>query len=161
MSALKQVRLYTDGACLGNPGPGGYGLILQYGNHRRELSGGFRRTTNNRMEIMAVIKGLEALKEKCAVRLFSDSEYVVNSITKGWASRWKARNWRRKQQIVPNWDLWHLLLKLADLQDLRAEWVKGHVGHPENERCDEIARLAASTHLLPLDAGFENPPSPR
>ena len=109
---------------------------------------------------MAVIKGLEALKENCAVRLFSDSEYVVNSITKGWARRWKARNWRRKQQVVPNLDLWHRLLKLADLQDLRAEWVKGHVGHPENERCDEIARLAASTHFLPPDAGFENPAAP-
>ena len=161
MSALTQVRLYTDGACRGNPRPGGYGLILQYGNHRRELSGGFRQTTNNRMEIMAVIKGLEALKENCAVRLFCDSKYVVNSITKGWARRWKAGNWRRKQQIVPNWDLWHWLLKLVDLQDLRAEWVKGHVGHPKNERCDEIARLAASTHLLLPDAGFENPPSPR
>src|SRR5262245_21014922 len=113
-ASLKRVVLFTDGACLGNPGPGGYGVILQYGEHRRELSGGFRRTTNNRMELTAVIKGLEALRERCAVTLFSDSEYVINILSRGWARGWRAKGWRRSGKTVPNWDLWRDLLNLSE-----------------------------------------------
>jgi ribonuclease HI len=158
VASLKNVELFTDGACSGNPGPGGYGAILQYGNHRRELSGGFRRTTNNRMELTAVIKGLEALRQPCAVTLLSDSEYVVNAIRRGWARSWKAARWRRKGSVVvPNWDLWSCLLDLCAHHDVRFEWVEGHAGHPENERCDELARLAASRQDLPADVRYESP----
>lgn len=156
MNSPKHVRLYTDGACSGNPGPGGYGVILQYGEHRRELSGGFRRTTNNRMELLAAIKGLEALKQDCIVTLVSDSQYVVNALSKGWARGWKARNWRRKDsEMVPNRDLWARLLDLCDSHDVRVEWVRGHNGHEENERCDELARMAIAAGNLPSDPGFE------
>ena len=153
---LKQVVLFSDGACLGNPGPGGYGVILAYGEHRRELSGGFRKTTNNRMELTAAIKGLEALKERCAVRLVSDSEYVVNAISKRWAFGWRSRGWRRTAgKIVPNADLWDQILKLVEFHDVSLEWVEGHAGHPENERCDRLARAAASGTDLPPDIGYE------
>jgi ribonuclease HI len=157
-TALKQIVIYTDGACSGNPGPGGYGAILEYGQHRRELSGGFRRTTNNRMELTGVIKALEALTEPCAVTLFSDSEYVVNSITKGWARGWRAKGWRRSGKIVPNWDLWNELLELCNRHQVQMRWVEGHAGHAENERCDELAVAAASGANLPADVGYEQPP---
>ena len=156
----KQVTIYTDGACQGNPGPGGYCAILEYNAHRRELSGGFRRTTNNRMEMMAVIKALEALKEPCQVTVVSDSEYVVNGITKGWAKGWRAKGWRRTGKTVPNWELWQLLLELCDYHHVRFEWVRGHDGHAENERCDELAVAAAAAADLPIDPGYEQPPSP-
>ena len=156
----KRVVVFTDGACTGNPGPGGYAVILQFGEHRRELSGGFRRTTNNRMELIAAIKALEALKEPCAVTLFSDSAYVVNSIAKGWARGWRAKGWRRAGKTVPNWDLWHQLLELCARHQLDAQWVEGHAGHAENERCDELAVLAAGGQGLPVDAGYEQPPVP-
>jgi ribonuclease HI len=159
-SARKLVRIFTDGACLGNPGPGGYGVILEYGEHRRELSGGYRRTTNNRMELTATIKALEALKERCDVTLFSDSEYVVNSLAKGWAIGWRAKRWHRKGGIVPNWDLWQRLLALHEHHTVRLQWVRGHAGHPENERCDELAVAAASGSHLEVDAGYERPPTP-
>jgi ribonuclease HI len=154
------VTIFTDGACLGNPGPGGYGAILQYGDHRRELSAGFRRTTNNRMELTGAIKALEALKQPCDVTLVTDSEYVVNSLSKGWALNWRAKSWRRTGGIVPNWDLWRRLLDLCDLHEVQFRWVRGHAGHVENERCDELAVAAANGPHLAIDAGYENPPRP-
>jgi ribonuclease HI len=154
------IVLYSDGACLGNPGPGGYGAILTYGDHRRELSGGFRLTTNNRMELMAAIKGLEALKRRCAVTLVSDSEYLVNSLRKGWAVRWRAQGWKRSGKAVPNADLWAQLLALADTHHIAVEWVQGHAGHVENERCDVLATTAAAANPLDVDVGYETRPSP-
>ena len=156
----KQVTIYTDGACTGNPGPGGYCAILQYGGHRRELSGGFRRTTNNRMELMAAIKALEVLKKPCQVTLVSDSEYVVNGITKGWARGWRSKGWLRSGKTVPNWELWRRLLELCESQSVRFEWVRGHAGHVENERCDALAVAAAGGSDLPADFGYEQPPAP-
>jgi ribonuclease HI len=146
----KQVTIYSDGACTGNPGPGGYCAILEYGQHRRELSGGFRRTTNNR----------EALKEPCQVMVVSDSEYVVNGITKGWARGWRAKGWRRSGKVVPNWELWSRLLELCEYHRVRFEWVRGHAGHVENERCDALAVAAAGGSDLPTDLGYEQPPAP-
>ncbi len=156
----KSVTIYTDGACTGNPGPGGYCAILEYGEHRRELSGGFRLTTNNRMEMMAVIKGLEALKEPCQATVVSDSAYVVNGIAKGWAKGWRAKAWRRQGKTVPNWDLWSHLLELCEFHRVRFEWVRGHDGHAENEHCDELAVAAAGGSDLPTDLGYEQPPTP-
>ena len=159
-ASRKSVHVFTDGACLGNPGPGGYGVILQYGEHRRELSGGYRKTTNNRMELMGAIKALEALKERCDVTLFSDSEYVVNSLSKGWAQNWREKRWRRKGGVVPNWELWQRLLDLYAHHTVRLEWVRGHAGHAENERCDELAVAAAKGPNLEIDTGYEMPPAP-
>jgi ribonuclease HI len=140
---MKRVTIYTDGACSGNPGPGGYGAVLIYGEHRKEISGGEADTTNNRMEITAVIKGLEMLKEPCEVSLFSDSRYVVDAIEKGWAVRWRQNNWmRNKKEPALNPDLWELLLSLLQKHKVTFHWVKGHSGHPENERCDELATEA-------------------
>ena len=152
---MKRVTLYTDGGCIRNPGPGGYGAVLLYDSHRRELSGGFRRTTNNRMEIFAAIAGLEALKEPCGVTLVSDSQYLVYAIQKGWARRWQANGWRRssKEKAI-NPDLWERLLKLCAVHDVRFQWVRGHAGHGENERCDELAKAAAKGPDLPMDAGY-------
>jgi ribonuclease HI len=157
---VKHVEVFTDGACLGNPGPGGYGIILKYGDKRKELSGGFRRTTNNRMELMGAIKALEALKEPCAVTLFSDSEYLVSSVSKGWAVNWRQNGWRRKGGAVPNWDLWRRLLDLCEKHQLTFRWVEGHAGHVENERCDELAVAAAKSAAFEIDLGYERPPSP-
>ena len=141
---LKQVELYTDGACQGNPGPGGWGAILRYGAHEKELSGGERETTNNRMELSAVIEGLKLLKEPCAVTLYSDSQYVCNALEKGWAKKWKQNGWmRNKKEPALNPDLWDELLRLAGIHRLTVVWVKGHAGHPENERCDRLAVAAA------------------
>ena len=159
-STAKRVAVFTDGACTGNPGPGGYGAILQYGEHRRELSGGFRRTTNNRMELMAAIKALEALKEPCSVTLFSDSEYVVKSIANGWARGWRAKGWQRSGKTVPNWDLWNRLLALCERHQVDVRWVEGHAGHVENERCDQLAVFASGGPDLAFDLGYEQPPSP-
>jgi ribonuclease HI len=159
-SSRKNVIVFTDGACLGNPGPGGYGAILQYGEHRRELSGGYRRTTNNRMELMGAIKALEALTQPCNVTLVSDSEYLVNSLSKGWARNWRAKGWRKQGGFVPNWELWQRLLELSDYHTLRLQWVEGHAGHMENERCDELAVAAARGSDLAIDAGYEKPPAP-
>jgi ribonuclease HI len=155
MTSRKRVTIYTDGACLGNPGPGGYGVVLLYGNHRKELSGGYRRTTNNRMELIAAIKGLAALKQPCDVQLFSDSEYVVNAIEKGWARRWRANGWyRQNKKLAENRDLWEKLLTLCDRHQVRFQWIKGHAGHAENERCDELAVEAAQQPNLPEDPGY-------
>ncbi len=139
----KNVELFTDGACSGNPGAGGWGAVLRFGVHEKELSGGERQTTNNRMELTAVIKGLEALKEPCSVRLVTDSKYVADGITKGWARSWKKNGWRKAdKKPALNVDLWERLLELTDLHDVTIEWVKGHAGHPENERCDALAVAA-------------------
>jgi len=155
------VVIHTDGACSGNPGPGGWGAVLVSGNHRKEIYGGEALTTNNRMELTAAIKALEALKQPCEVDLFSDSEYVVNSIAKGWARRWKGNRWRRSPGgVVPNWDLWEQLLALVDIHTLRIHWVRGHDGHQENERCDELATAAAADQPTAVDSGYEAPQTP-
>ena len=157
MSELKEVTLYTDGACIGNPGPGGYGVVLLHNGYRKELSGGFRLTTNNRMEMMAVIVGLRALKERCRVTVFSDSQYVVEAGTKGWAQRWRENGWRRnKKERAINPDLWDQLLDLCSRHDVTFRWVRGHAGIRENERCDQLATEAAVQPILPIDAGYEN-----
>ena len=140
MSNLKEVELFTDGACSHNPGPGGYGVILRYKGVEKELSGGEENTTNNRMELMAAIVGLSALKEPCQVTLYSDSQYLVNGISKGWAEKWRQNNWmRNKNEPALNPDLWERLLSLFSYHSVRLVWVKGHAGHPENERCDKLA----------------------
>ena len=137
---MKQVTLYTDGACSGNPGPGGWGAILECEGHRKELSGGEASTTNNRMELTAVIEGLSALKFSCAVTLVSDSKYVIYAITKGWVYSWKAKGWRKADKSPAlNVDLWEKLLPQLDRHQMTYQWVKGHAGHPENERCDQMA----------------------
>ena len=137
---MKTVTLYTDGACSGNPGPGGWGAILSYNGHELELSGGEAQTTNNRMELTAVIEGLSALKYGCAVTLVSDSKYVIDAITKGWVYSWKARGWRKADKSPAlNVDLWEKLLPQLARHEMTYNWVKGHAGHPQNERCDEMA----------------------
>jgi ribonuclease HI len=153
---MKQVMLYTDGGCLGNPGPGGYGVVLVFNSIRKELSGGFRHTTNNRMEIYAAIAGLEALKEPCKVNLVSDSQYVVNAIEKGWARQWQKKGWKRKTgEPAINPDLWEKLLKLCDIHDVTFQWIRGHAGHPENERCDVLAKSESAKPNQPIDPGYE------
>ncbi len=155
MTDKKTVEMYTDGACSGNPGPGGWGTILRYGKHTLELSGGFRLTTNNRMEILAVICGLEKLKEPCCVELFSDSKYVVDAINQGWVYGWKKKNWiKSNKEPALNVDLWERLLLLLKIHEVTFHWVKGHDGHPENERCDELAVAAAAQGNLPEDTGY-------
>ncbi len=140
MAEKKQVEIFTDGACSGNPGPGGWGTILRYKGHEKELSGGAAETTNNRMELSAVIAGLSALNEPCRVTLYSDSKYVVDAITKGWAKGWQAKGWMRSnKEKALNPDLWERLLSLLDMHEVEFVWVKGHAGHPENERCDRLA----------------------
>ena len=155
MSDLKTVTIYTDGACSGNPGPGGYGVVLIHGEQRKELAGGFRRTTNNRMEIIAAITGLQSLKERCVVRLFTDSRYVVDSITKGWAKRWRAREWKVPGGGTrPNADLWATLLDQCARHVVEFVWVRGHASNAENNRCDALAVEAARGKDLPVDAGY-------
>ena len=158
MTNARLVTIYSDGACTGNPGPGGYGVVLLYGEHRRELSGGYRLTTNNRMELMGPIKGLEALKEKCKVTLYTDSMYVVDSMQKNWARRWKANDWmRNKKEQAVNPDLWARLIDLCDKYEVNFRWVRGHAGDLENERCDQLAVEAAHQTNLPVDEGYEAP----
>ena len=153
---MKQITLYTDGACSGNPGPGGFGAVLQFGKHRNELSGGFRSTTNNRMELLAVIEGLEALKQRCEVTVYSDSRYIVDAVNKGWAQRWRANGWRRnKKEKAVNPDLWVRLLDLLEKHDVSVQWVKGHAGNPGNERADELAVEASRGNDLAVDEGYE------
>ena len=152
----KAVTLYTDGGALGNPGPGGYGAVLLYGGRRKELSGGFRLTTNNRMEIMAAIAGLRALKGQCAVTVYTDSQYLANAITLGWAKRWRANGWKRnKTDRALNPDLWQQLLDLCDRHAVKFSWVRGHAGTAENERCDQLSRQEALKPDLPPDNGYE------
>ena len=138
--AMKTVTLYTDGACSGNPGPGGWAAILMFGAHKKELSGGERETTNNRMELTAVIRGLEALKEPCVVELYSDSKYVIDALEKGWAKGWRARGWvKGDKKPALNPDLWQQLLELCEYHTVNLHWVKGHASNPYNNRCDELA----------------------
>ncbi len=137
---MKTVTIYTDGACSGNPGPGGWGAILMYGAHKRELCGGEANTTNNRMELTAVIQALSLLKEPCIVDLWSDSKYVIDGLSKGWAKGWKARGWKKAdKKPALNPDLWDQLLTLTDIHSLRYHWVKGHAENAYNNRCDELA----------------------
>ena len=155
---MKQVTIYTDGACIGNPGPGGYGAVILFGQYRKEISGGYSKTTNNRMEILAAIRALEALTEPCEVTLHSDSEYVVNAIEKGWAENWKARGWKRgRQGRAKNPDLWGRLLDLTSTHRVTFKWVRGHAGNVENERCDRLASRAARGEKLCVDEGYECP----
>lgn len=155
MTDLRQVVIYTDGACSGNPGPGGYGAVLLFNGHRKELSGGFRLTTNNRMEMLAAIEALRSLKDRCAVKLHSDSQYVVNAIEKGWAAKWKANGWmRNKKDKAVNPDLWEQLLQLCKQHKVEFVWVRGHSGNIENERCDVLAVAAAQQPNLPVDEGY-------
>ncbi|MDR3552333.1 MAG: ribonuclease HI [Clostridia bacterium] len=143
---LKKVEIFTDGACLGNPGPGGYGVILRCGGVVKELSKGYEGTTNNRMELLAAIEGLAALKSRCSVTLYSDSLYVVNGITKGWAKKWRQNGWMRTpREPALNADLWERLLTLLGAHEVKTVWVKGHAGHAENERCDFLATSAAKS----------------
>lgn len=145
---MKEVTIYSDGACSGNPGPGGWGTILDYKGKRKELSGGEEHTTNNRMELTAVIEGLKALKEPCRVKIITDSQYVFNGISLGWAASWKANNWRKKdKKPALNPELWDELLGLVAKHDVTLEWIKGHAGHPENERCDELAVAESQKYI--------------
>ena len=137
---MKTVTLYTDGACSGNPGPGGWGAILEYGGHEMELSGGADNTTNNRMELTAVIEGLKRLKEPCRVELYSDSKYVIDALEKGWAVGWQKRGWiKSDKKPALNPDLWELLLSLTQTHEVHCHWVKGHADNPKNNRCDQLA----------------------
>ncbi|HUP80474.1 MAG TPA: ribonuclease HI, partial [Pirellula sp.] len=152
---LSHVVIYTDGAAEPNPGPGGYGVVLLAGKHRKELSGGFHRTTNNRMELMGVIVGLEALTKPCRVTLYSDSKYVVESIEKGSVEKWSKNNWyRTKSDKAKNADLWARFLQIYAKHQVRFKWVKGHAGVPENERCDELAVAAAHSYDAVPDLGY-------
>ena len=138
---MKQIEMYTDGACSGNPGPGGYAAILRFGEHEKEVTGGESYTTNNRMELMAAIAGLETLKQPCAVNLYSDSKYLVDAINKGWAVGWKKRGWiKSDKQPALNADLWETILRLCGVHQVVFHWVKGHAENPLNNRCDALAR---------------------
>ncbi len=137
-----KVMLYTDGACAGNPGPGGWCAILVYGKAEKVLSGGSSATTNNRMELTAVIEGLKALKRPCDVTVVSDSQYVCDSVTKRWVYTWQSKGWKKKNTPTPNRDLWEQLLPLLEIHNVKFQWIKGHNGHPMNERCDRIAVMS-------------------
>lgn len=147
MLLMKHVLLYTDGACSGNPGPGGWGAVLVYGDARREISGGEAKTTNNRMELTGVIRAFQCLKEPCEVTLCSDSKYVIDGLSKGWAKGWRKRGWiKSDKKPALNPDLWAELLDLTVPHTLHYQWIKGHAGHPENERCDTLAVAAAAQY---------------
>ncbi len=152
---LAEVTLYTDGGCEPNPGTGGYGAVLVCGDQTRELSGGFERTTNNRMEIFAAIAGLEALAAPSRVTLVSDSRYLVDAMALGWAKRWRANGWRRTQkERAVNADLWQRLLLLCERHSVAFQWTRGHAGHEQNERCDVLAMTALKQPGLPADTGY-------
>jgi ribonuclease HI len=153
---MQRVVIHTDGGCKGNPGPGGYGAVLVCGKHRMELSAGYRMTTNNRMELRAAIAALELLREPCTVELHSDSKYIIDAMTKRWIAGWQRRGWlTAARQAVKNKDLWLRLLAAMQPHAIHWHWVKGHAGHPENERCDVLANLAVKTPGLLEDAGFD------
>lgn len=154
---LPGVQIYTDGACSGNPGPGGYGAILKYGKHTREISGGYRMTTNNRMELMGIIKSLEALKRPCTVQLFSDSRYIVDAMNQGWVASWIKNNWRKSDgSPAKNIDLWKRLIELSRPHRITWNWVKGHSDNALNSRCDELAVQASKGKDLAVDIVFED-----
>lgn len=137
---MKQIEIFTDGACSGNPGPGGWGAVMRYKQYEKELSGGEAETTNNRMEMTALIRALQSLKEPCEITLCSDSKYVIDGLEKGWAKGWRARGWRKSDKSPAlNSDLWAQLLELTEQHVIHYKWIKGHAGHPENERCDRLA----------------------
>ena len=152
MNDIKEVVIFTDGACSPNPGAGGYGIVLIYGRHRKELSKGFLLTTNNRMELLAAIVALETLKKPCKVQLYSDSKYVIEPITLGWIDRWKSRKWHK----VKNTDLWIRLLEQCEKHQVEFLWIEGHSGNVENERCDELAVQACKSKNLISDKFYEN-----
>ncbi len=156
MSDIGEVTVYTDGACIGNPGPGGYAAILRSGNKCKEIVGGYRLTTNNRMEILAALVALETLKWPCRVKIHSDSRYLVDAVMKGWAQRWRDNDWKRnpKEEAV-NADLWERLLVICEKHEVEFVWVQGHAGQPENERCDLLSVAAAHADALPADVGYE------
>ncbi len=155
LETVPEITIYTDGACIGNPGPGGYGVVLLSGEHRLELSGGYQLTTNNRMEIIAAIKGLESLKQNSLVNLYSDSQYLVDAMMKGWAKKWQQQHWmRNKKEMAKNPDLWEQMLKLCNYHKVTFLWIRGHSGNKENERCDRLAVLAASQRQLEADIGY-------
>jgi len=155
MDKKKKVIIYTDGSSLGNPGPGGWGAVLIYGKHRKELSGGFKLTTNNRMELTAAIESLKALKKDGQiVKLHTDSSYLVNSFKKRWIEKWRLNNWMKKTKPVLNADLWKIIYKLVNKHNVEFIWVQAHVGIKENERCDQLAKEAASQVDLPEDEGY-------
>lgn len=152
---MKNVAVYTDGSCLGNPGPGGYGAVLIFNQHRKELSKGYQLTTNNRMELLAAVVSLESLQEPCNVTLTTDSQYVKNGINQ-WIHNWKRNGWRTaNKKPVKNADLWQLLDSAVNRHTVQWKWVKGHSGHPENERCDTLARSAAESTDLVEDTGYQ------
>ena len=164
MSTRKIVNIWTDGSCIRNPGPGGYAASLVYGDTHRELSGGYRLTTNNRMELMAAIAALQALKQPCSVAIHSDATYLITGVMNGTMRRWRRAGWYRGDEVAaPNADLWDQLLKLCDVHEGTFTWIKSHRGEPGNERCDQLAKRAASGPDLPPDAGYESPsfPPPR
>ena len=142
---MKDVNLYTDGACRGNPGPGGWGAILTYGKYEKEMSGGERETTNNRMELMAAIMGLRALKESCRVTLYSDSKYLTDAFLLGWVDSWRQKGWKRGKEELKNVELWEELYSLVEKHEVDFVWIKGHNGHPYNERCDALATAYADS----------------
>lgn len=157
--ASPELEIYTDGACEPNPGPGGFGVVLSHPRKRMESSGGFRLTTNNRMEIYAAIRGLELLKKPCKVRLYSDSQYLVNAMMQGWVAAWKKRDWwRTNKERAVNADLWQRLLLLCEAHQVEFRWIKGHAGNQENERCDQLSCAALRQPNLPADDGYENKP---
>ena len=161
MAREDTVTIYTDGACIGNPGAGGYGVVMLQGGRQKKLSGGYRKTTNNRMELLAVIEGLRALKRRSRVTLYSDSQYVVNAVNEGWARGWKANGWRRnKKEVALNPDLWEMLLDQIDRHDVEFQWVRGHSGDPGNERADALAVKAARGSELAVDQGYEAKSTP-
>ncbi len=152
---MKEVYLYTDGACSGNPGPGGYGAILVYNGHEKVMCAGYRETTNNRMELLGVIAGLSALTQPCKVQLYTDSKYVSEAIEKGWARSWQENGWRKKdKKPAKNPDLWEQLLELLDKHDVVIHWLKGHAGHEYNERCDKLAVAAYMGENLLEDTNY-------
>jgi len=153
---MKNIDIYTDGACSGNPGPGGYGAVLMYKGARRELSGAYALTTNNRMEVLAAIKALEALNEPCRVTLYSDSRYLVDAIEKGWVTKWRSNNWmRNKKEKAVNVDLWTCLLELLERHNVSFKWVKGHADNAENERCDQLATSSITDGNFERDTVYE------
>jgi ribonuclease HI len=153
---MKQIEIFTDGSCLGNPGPGGYGAVLVFSKHRKELSQGFKHTTNNRMELLATIEALACLTERCKINLTTDSQYVKNGINQ-WIKNWRKNGWRTSdKKPVKNVDLWQRLDEQVARHDVTWHWVKGHSGHPENEACDQLARAAAESKHQLEDSGFSS-----
>ncbi len=144
---MKKIEIFTDGSCSGNPGPGGWGAVLRYKKQEKELSGGEKETTNNRMELTAVISSLSALKEPCEVTLTTDSKYVCDAVLQGWVYSWKSNGWKKSnKKPALNIDLWEELLRLLEIHKVQFVWVKGHAGHPENERCDKLAVIETEKH---------------